>query len=201
MVEYGSEQKHQESRAVACNGGNSQLKKIVDNRFSINGLQLMIQLCKWKTGSIEKKIKAEQDASPDKSLTVTAHHTVPKKKLVKAYETLSFIEQKAIGKDLLGVDAVLTPKQIQSLPFNLTLGPLPGQRSDDPRDEFDPNYSGGILTPRSQALEEMFDTTGEIDPTKIRASLKKASDAHKSNPILDRSTWVKEPSGDFHRDW
>lgn len=199
MAEYERAQRNQLGRAIAYNGGgNKQLKEIVDNRFSGNELQSMIQLCKWKTVAIDKKIKAEQALSPKPKLTVTAHHTVPKEKLADAYDRLPRAEKIAIGKELIGVEGVLTPKQIKSLPFNLTLGPLPEQRSDDPKDAFDPNYSNGVLTPRSQALGEMFGATGDIDPTKIRTSLKKACDAHKVHPVIDRSGWV-ESGGKYHR--
>ena len=153
------------------------------------------QFCGWKTGSITKKIIAERAGKADKAIVDTAHHILPKAKLKQAYDSLPEAEKKDIGEDLTGKKEVLSPKQVMSLDFNLILGPRPEDRSDDPRDSFDPNYSGGSLTPRSSALEEVLDpTTREIDPTKLRAGLKKAHDAHASNPILDRSTWTKTGS-------
>jgi len=159
----------------------------------------VFQFCGWKTGSIDKKIKSEQSSKTDKRIVDTAHHILPKGKLEKAYKALSEPERKAIGNELTGVNVELTSKQIKSLEFNLTLGPRPELRTDDPGDSFDPNYSDGALTPRSSALKEVLDPiTGEIDQSKLHIGLRKASDAHKLNPKLDRSTWT-ESGGKYTR--
>ena len=160
-----------------------------------------IQRGGWKTKKVEKGIKREQKLASDSKLVDTAHHILPKKKLVDSYKKLSEDEQKQIGKDMTGTDKVMTDKQIMSLPFNMTLGPRPESRTDDPGDQFDPNYNeSGSRTPRSKALEGAWsEDSGKIDPDKLRAALLVAKKAHETSPVINRSHWESDEDGKYSR--
>lgn len=174
-------------------------KKISNN---VKQVSTIIQLCKdkWKTNSLEKKIKLEQKNSKNQNLVYTAHHILPKEKLTDAYQKLPIKDQEDIGLKLMGVKKPLTKKEIKSLPFNLTLGPKPEERSDDPKDSFDPNYKTGAMTPRSKALSDAWNQTkNEIDETKLVSALENAFKIHQKDPKIDRSNWTMK-DGKYERD-
>ncbi len=175
---------------------------LADNRQKkVTQLKSVVQFGdKWKTKGTDKAIKAEQEKATDAEVVDTAHHILPKGKLVDAHEKLSKADKEKIGLATTGSKQVLSKKQLKSLQFNLTLGPRPEDRSDDPGDGFDPNMASGARTPRSQALSSAWDSgTGGIDHTKLVAALEAAAAAHKANPKMDRSKW-KIVGGKYQRD-
>ena len=93
----------------------------------------------------------------------------------------------------------MSTKELQSLRFNLTLGPRPEERTGDPGAAFDPNYSDGSMTPRSSAMHGALDAKGKIDPKKLEAALIAAKKAHDKDPKMDRSKWSKGAGGKYTR--
>ncbi|WP_083601578.1 eCIS core domain-containing protein, partial [Vibrio quintilis] len=161
----------------------------------------IIQLSKdWKTSALQQEIKKEQQQVTDFDLVHTAHHILPKSELWKTYQQLSGHEQKNIAQQMAGKDT-LTEKKVKSLQFNLTLGPKPELRTDDPKNGFDPNYASGVMTPRSKALSKAWNaSSNQIDPKALADALQKAKQMHQHHPIMNRSKWNKKPNGKFSRD-
>jgi hypothetical protein len=151
-----------------------------------------IQFDKWKTGKVKGQIETEQKVSAKADEVDTAHHILPKKKLVEAYHKLKESEKKAIGKDMTGQNKVMSDKELMSLDFNLTLGPRPEDRTDDPGDEFDPNYDSGVMTPRSSELKSAWDDIAKgIDPAKLAQALNQAKARHGAGGKINRAKWSK----------